>query len=83
MSFESSPGELSAVFAHLHGMLLTEQDARTAVHQLARAFREVFPGAAGAGVSLMGQAGDRVTTAATDTVVEAADVLEAEQDQWR
>ena len=81
MSFESSPGELSTVFAHLHGMLLTEQDARTAVHQLARAVREVFPGAAGAGVSLMGQAGDRVTTAATDTVVEAADALQYELGQ--
>jgi GAF domain-containing protein len=77
-SFESSPGELIAVFAHLHGMLLSEEDATTAVHQLARAAHQMIPGAAGAGVSLLDEHGTRVSSASTDKVVETADALQYE-----
>lgn len=73
MSPESSPGELTTVFAHLHGMLLSVQDATTAVHQLARAAHQTIPAAAGAGVSLLDEDGRRVSTASTDALVEAAD----------
>jgi GAF domain-containing protein len=73
MSSESSPGELTTVFAHLHGMLLSQDDATTAVHQLAMAVHQVIPAAAGAGVSLLDEDGTRISTASTDTVVEAAD----------
>ena len=78
MSPEPSSGELATVFAQLHGMLLSEQDATTAVHQLARAARQMFPAATGAGVSLLDEDGTRITTAATDPAVEAADAAQYE-----
>lgn len=76
MSSESSPGELTTVFARLHGMLLSEQDATTAVGQLARAAQQTIPSAAGAGVSLLSEEGTRISTASTDAVVEAADAAQ-------
>lgn len=76
MTPESTPGELTTVFAHLHGMLLAEEDAGTAVRQLARAVHQSFPTAAGAGVSLFDEDGARATTGATDALVEDADVLQ-------
>lgn len=76
MAPDPSPGELTTAFAHLHGMLLSEQDATTAVHQLARAAHQMIPAAAGAGVSLFDEDGTRITTAATDAVVAAADALQ-------
>jgi len=78
MSSDSSPGELTTVFAHLHGMLLSEQDATTAVHQLALAARQVIGSATGAGVSLLDESGTRVSTASTDPAVEAADTAQYE-----
>lgn len=81
MTPPSSPDELTTVFAHLQGMLLSTQDATAAVHQLARAAHRMVPAAAGAGVSLIDETGTRVTAAATDTVVEAADALQYELGQ--
>jgi GAF domain-containing protein len=80
-SAESSPGELSTVFAHLHGMLLSAEDATTAVHQLARAAHQMIPTAAGAGVSLLDEHGTRASTASTDAPVEVADALQYELGQ--
>ncbi|MHC5560670.1 GAF and ANTAR domain-containing protein [Kocuria sp. U4B] len=76
MSPDSSSGGLAAVFAQLHGMFLSEHDATTAVTHLARVAQQMIPGAAGAGVSLLDEAGTRITTAATDTLVEAADAAQ-------
>jgi GAF domain-containing protein len=76
MNLESSPGELVTVFAGLHGMFLSEQDATAAVQQLARAALQMVPAATGAGVSLMSDDGTRLSTAATDESVEAADALQ-------
>lgn len=70
------PGELSTVFARLSGMLLADQDATAAVQELAFAARQMISSAAGAGVSLFDDDGDRTTTASTDTRVEAADALQ-------
>lgn len=70
------PGELSTVFARLSGMLLADDDAAAAVRELALAAREMISTAAGAGVSLFDEDGDRTTTASTDTLVEAADALQ-------
>ncbi|MGQ1799070.1 GAF and ANTAR domain-containing protein [Kocuria oceani] len=78
MSSEPSPGELTTVFAHLHGMLLSEHDATAAVGQLAGVAHQMIPTAAGAGVSLLGADGTRVSTASTDAAVEAADDLQYE-----
>jgi GAF domain-containing protein len=78
MSSESFPGELTTVFAHLHGMLLSQHDATAAVGQLAGVARQLIPTAAGAGVSLLGEDGTRVSTASTDMAVEAADAAQYE-----
>lgn len=76
MNPDPSPGELTTVFADLHGMLLTEADATAAVRQLAWAAHRMVPTAAGAGISLMGDDGTRITAAATDDVVEVADAVQ-------
>jgi len=78
MAPDPAPGELTTVFAHLHGLLLSEQDAATAVGRLAKVAHRLVPGAAGAGVSLLDEHGTRISTAATDTAVEAADALQYE-----
>ncbi|MCM3687323.1 GAF and ANTAR domain-containing protein [Kocuria rosea] len=78
---ESSPGELAAVFAQLHGMLLSRQDATSAVHHLAQAAQQMIPAATGAGVSLLDEDGTRISTAATDPAVEAADAAQYELGQ--
>ncbi|MFF0905395.1 UNVERIFIED_CONTAM: GAF and ANTAR domain-containing protein [Kocuria sp. CPCC 205316] len=57
-------------------MFLSEKDASTAVDHLARAAHQMIPTAAGAGVSLLDAHGTRVTTAATDTAVQAADAAQ-------
>lgn len=75
MSSGSAPGELTTVFAHPHGMILHEEDAITAVQQLARAAHHFVPSAPGAGASLYDDAGTRITTAATDSAVGVADDL--------
>jgi len=75
-SSDSSPGELATVFAHLYGMLLSVDDATTAVARLARAARQMIPAATGAGVSLLDADGTRISTASTDPAVEAADALQ-------
>ncbi len=76
MAPDFSSDELTTVFAHLHGMLLPVQDATTAVGHLARAVHQIIPVAAGAGISLLDGHGTQFTTAATDTLVEAADTLQ-------
>jgi GAF domain-containing protein len=57
-------------------MLLSQQDAALAVAHLARAVHKMFPSSAGVGVSLFGEDGTRLSTASTDTLVEAADGLQ-------
>ncbi|GAA1763498.1 GAF and ANTAR domain-containing protein [Kocuria aegyptia] len=74
----TSPGELTTVFAQLHGMLLSQDDADAAVRQLARVAQQMIPGATGAGVSLLDEDGSRTSTASTDPAVEAADALQYE-----
>ncbi|MGX5358226.1 GAF and ANTAR domain-containing protein [Kocuria sp. KH4] len=81
MSPDPSPGELTTVFAQLHGLLLSQDDATTAVAHLARVAHQVIPAAAGAGVSLLDDAGTRISTAATDPAVEAADAAQYELGQ--
>lgn len=77
-SESSSAGELTTVFAQLHGMLLSQDDATAAVSRLAQAAHQMIPAAAGAGVSLLDTAGTRISTAVTDPVVEAADAAQYE-----
>ncbi|MHC5560859.1 GAF and ANTAR domain-containing protein [Kocuria sp. U4B] len=70
--------ELTAVFARIQGMLLSQHDATDAVQQLAQVARDLIDTAVGAGVSLLEAEGAKITTAATDAVVEAADAAQYE-----
>lgn len=73
--------ELAAVVAHLQGMMLSREAATAAVEHLARVARDLSGPAAGAGVSLLENTEGRVTTAATDPVVEAADMAQYDLDE--
>lgn len=76
MQPESSAMELTTVFARIQNMLLSQEDATAAVHQLAQVARDLIPSAAGAGVSLLDAHGTRTSTGATDGLVETADALQ-------
>jgi GAF domain-containing protein len=79
---ESPAGdELAGAFVHASGLLLSAEAVRTALRLITSAAREVFPGTAGAGVTLSDPDGRRVTVAATDDVVARADALQYELDQ--
>ena len=73
--------ELSLVFARLNRLLLTEEKVDRAVQLLAEAARDAIPGTSGAGVSLLDDQGRRVSRAATDSVVEQADIAQYELGQ--
>lgn len=78
MKPDASAIELTAAFARIHGMLLSQEASTHAVHQLAQVARELIDSAAGAGVTLLEAEGRTMTTAATDPLVEAADDLQYE-----
>jgi GAF domain-containing protein len=78
MNTDPSVTELTTVFARLQGMLLSQEAATSAVHQLAELARDLIPSAAGAGASVLEEGGTGITTAATDQVVDAADALQHE-----
>ncbi|MGQ1795835.1 GAF and ANTAR domain-containing protein [Kocuria oceani] len=73
MQSESSATELTTVFARIQNMLLSQEHAATAVHQLAQVARDLIPSAAGAGVTLIDAQGNRTSTGATDDLVDSAD----------
>ncbi|MFE7631676.1 GAF and ANTAR domain-containing protein [Kocuria sp. NPDC057446] len=78
MQPEASPMELTAVFARIQTMVLSQEHAVVAVHQLAQVAQDLIPSAAGAGVSLIDAHGSRTSTGATDHLVETADALQYE-----
>lgn len=78
MQSESSATELTAVFARIQNMLLSQEHATAAVHQLAQVAEDLIPSAAGAGVSLIDAHGTRTSAGATDDLVEAVDALQYE-----
>lgn len=78
MGIEASVAELTTVLARMQGMLLSQEAATSAAEQLSRVARELIGPAAGAGVSLLEQDGNRMSTAATDAVVEASEELQHE-----
>lgn len=75
---QASAGELTTALAHVQGMLLSEQDAATAVEQLALVARDLVSAAVGAGASLIEESGRRTSTGTTDRVAAAADALQYE-----
>ncbi|MGQ1799035.1 GAF and ANTAR domain-containing protein [Kocuria oceani] len=76
MHTESHTTELTTVFARLQNILLSQEHATAAVHQLAQVAQALIPVAAGAGVSLLDDQGTRTSTGATGRLVEAADALQ-------
>lgn len=70
--------DLSATFARIQGLLLTEDTVSKAVELLADAAKESIPGTLGAGVSVMDEQGRRTSFGATDDIVMQADALQYE-----
>ncbi|RSN15291.1 transcription antitermination regulator [Streptomyces sp. WAC 05977] len=70
--------ELAGVFARVSGMLLSSETVGSVLGLVTKLAQETIPGSAGAGVSLFDPGGTRVTTAATDELVERADRIQYE-----
>ena len=75
---KGSADQLTTVFARVQGMLLSEEDSSAAVERLALVARDMVPSSVGAGASLIDESGRRTSTATTDKVAAAADVLQYE-----
>ncbi|MGR7027764.1 GAF and ANTAR domain-containing protein [Geodermatophilus sp. URMC 62] len=72
--------ELSVVFARMSGLLLSEETVATALGLIGSLALEVVPGADGAGVSIVDDAGRR-SSGSTDPRVERADALQYQLDE--
>jgi hypothetical protein len=73
--------ELSAVFARMSGLLLSEETVGTAVGLITALATDAIPGTAGAGVTLVDERGAKTTSGASDPVVEKADSAQYELDE--
>lgn len=78
MQPEPPATELNTVVTRLQDMLLSQEHAAVAVHQLAQVARNLIPSAAGAGVSRIDARVTGTSTGATDHLVEAVDALQYE-----
>ena len=72
--------ELSAVFARMSGLLLSEETVATALSLVGSLALDTVPGAVGAGVSIIDERGRR-SSGSTDARVERADALQYELDE--
>jgi GAF domain-containing protein len=73
--------ELSAVFARMSGLLLSQETVTTALGLVTALATDAIPGAAGAGVTLVDEQGVKTTSSASDPVVEKADGLQYALDE--
>lgn len=73
-------GDAAVLLAQMSGLLLSDHTVRTALDLVVELAQKTSVATVGAGVSLLG-AGLRVTTAASDPVVEQADRLQYELDE--
>jgi GAF domain-containing protein len=73
--------ELSAVFARMSGLLLSEEAVGTAVRLITALATDAIPGTVGAGVTLVDERGAKTTSGASDPVVEKADSAQYELDE--
>jgi transcriptional regulator with GAF, ATPase, and Fis domain len=79
---DSSPAdELVKVFARMAGILLTEETVASALSTVTSLAADTITGSAGAGVSLLDSTGRRITSAATDPLVEQLDDLQYQLDE--
>jgi len=72
--------ELSAVFARMSGLLLSEETVASALSLVSSLALDTVPGAVGAGVSVIDERGRR-SSGSTDARVERADALQYELDE--
>ncbi|WP_158550692.1 GAF and ANTAR domain-containing protein [Geodermatophilus sp. TF02-6] len=72
--------ELSAVFARMAGLLLSEETVATALGLVSSLALDTVPGAVGAGVSIVDERGRR-SSGSTDARTERADALQYELDE--
>jgi GAF domain-containing protein len=70
--------ELAGVFARMSGLLLSSETVGSVLRLATKLAQETIPDTAGAGVSMVDAHGVRITTAATDEVVERADRIQYE-----
>lgn len=68
--------ELTAVFARIKDLLLTEDKVDRALQLLLQAVRDSIPGSAGAGITVFDTQGRRSSTAATSALVVQADTAQ-------
>ena len=73
--------ELTAVFARIKGLLLTEDKVDRALQLLVLAVRDAIPGSAGAGISLFDEHGRGSSTAATERLVGQVDASQHDLSQ--
>lgn len=72
--------ELSAVFARMSGLLLSEETVEISLGLLSALAQETVPGSSGAGVSIVDERGRR-SSGSTDDRVRQADTLQYELDE--
>jgi GAF domain-containing protein len=72
--------ELSAVFARMSGLLLSQETVETSLGLLSVLAQETVPGACGAGVSIIDERGRR-SSGSTDDRVRQADALQYDLDE--
>jgi len=73
--------ELAVVYGRMSGLVLPEEAVDCGLRLLTSLITETVDGAAGAGISLFGESGRRVSTAASDELVRKADGLQYELDE--
>ncbi|MFI7672318.1 GAF and ANTAR domain-containing protein [Actinophytocola sp. NPDC049390] len=82
MDTEQPPtDELAVVFARMSGLLMSTETVNSALEVLTALAAETITGSDGAGVTLLDEHGERITTAATDPAVTRADSLQYELDE--
>ncbi len=70
--------EVAGVFARMSGLLLSEETVGSVLRLVTKLTQETFPDTVGAGLSVFGSDGARITAAATDELVEQADRIQYE-----
>ncbi|MFD4368511.1 GAF domain-containing protein [Rhodococcus sp. NPDC058521] len=68
--------ELATVYARMSGLLLSEETVATALELITSLAKDTVHGTVGSGVTLTDTQGNRVTSAATDPIVEQLDTLQ-------
>lgn len=73
--------ELAGIFASLSGVLLTETTVAAGLDTVTSLATDTISGSTGAGLSLLDSSGTRVSSAATDALVERLDDLQYQLDE--